>query len=654
MSAIFGLTGFEEHPLDQADLEAMDKALTAYGPERGGSTCVNKYVGLGQRLFVATPEDQLEDQPVFDATRNYVLVSDARIDNRQELAEELGVVFAKPCPDSTFILAAYERWGCDCSSHLVGAFAFALYDLRRSILLIARSQTGERSVYYYQSKSCLAFSSAPRGLFALPFVAKRANLKSTANFLTFVSHEPGSSFFEGVQQIPAGHALIIEGSRIRLVHSCPLKLERDICFSRDQDYVDRLNELLSRAIDDQIRSLTRVGVSMSGGLDSTSVAAVAAEILGRKGRRLQTYTEIPEPDFSGDLPQGRYANEKPYVDAVVGKYANIDSFFVHSGKGSYLELLLPFFKAADAPIRNASNWPWIHAILQRASTDNVRILLTGTPGNLTVSWDGEDLLPNLVSSPKTWPAALREAKAYARRNPGHTLVRVILSAVFRQMPEKFQAFTTLVCAGDPRLAFYPRWKVYSPIRTAFAAEERIVERQSEHKLRSRHLSNRQKRAQFLLNIADARADARRAKEAIYGVRKLDPLNDVRIMEFCLSIPENQFFYNGESRSLIRRAMAERLPRAVVNNSLRGLQSANWLSSMDRHQIELRETMRRLKRSPLASHVIDLDRMDGLLANIRNSTAAQLSTVIKFRRVIELGVTMGCFLEWIECGPRERS
>src|SRR5205823_2163602 len=115
------------------------------------------------------------------------------------------------------------------------------------------------------------------------------------------------------------------------------------------------------------------------------IAAVAAGTLAQKGECLHTFTEVPGPGFSGKLPQGRYADETPYVEAMARKYPNLAVHFVRSDGRFYLDELDGFFTAAETPLRGASNWTWMQAIMQEARRQNVRVLLTGAPGNLTVS-----------------------------------------------------------------------------------------------------------------------------------------------------------------------------------------------------------------------------------------------------------------------------
>jgi len=650
MSAIFGLINLDGRPAAEHELDLMGSAMAAHGPE-GNGIWAGGHVGLGRRLMCFTPEDRLERRAPVHAGGQHVLVSDARIDNRPELMEELGILptEARELPDSTFILRAYDKWGADCAQHLIGAFVFALYDLREQTVLLARSQMGERSLFYYETPKLFAFASAPKGLFALPFVPRRIDPQSVADFLVYAPKEPGSSFFSGINRLQAGHSIVVSRGGFQSRQYRALDIQREIRFPRDSDYVEVFNALFDRVIADQMRSVTPVGVSMSGGLDSTSVAASAALTLRQTSERLHTFTEVPRTGFEGPVLKGWYADETPYVQAMARKYDNLDVHFVRSGGSLYLDELDRFFAAAETPLRGASNWTWVEAILEEARRRNVRTLLTGAPGNLTVSWEGQEILPRLVREWK-WRRALHEARALAKSDGTRSTLRILTGqGLMPLLPDRVWLAVEQLRAGNPGGTAGPFWHSYSPIRSEFADAQRVEERAREKGDDFRFRAPPGARALFLIRQADARGDARRGKEALFGVQVRDPTADVRLVEFCLSLPEDQYLRDGVSRRLIRRAMADRLPVEVLHNRQRGLQAADWLESLSTARPRIAEEFDKLERSALASHAIDLARMRGLVDQIERVRSHQYRTFSNYRGVLELGLTIGRFIAWVEAG-----
>ncbi len=155
---------------------------------------------------------------------------------------------------------------------------------------------------------------------------------------------------------------------------------------------------------------------------------------------------------------------------------NLDLHFVHSSEKSYLNELDTFFDAVEAPMRNASNWPWIEAIHREARKRNVRILMTGVPGNIVFSYAGEALLEQLVRKGK-WVRAMREAGALAARSSSRSMWRTLVSGGLMPLtPDWLWRTIRQRKAGWRALAAQPPWHDYSAIRVEFARAQRVDER----------------------------------------------------------------------------------------------------------------------------------------------------------------------------------
>src|ERR1700722_3672801 len=173
MSAIFGLVRVNGDGLPRHALATMRSAVAAHGGD-GSGVWTGDRAGLGQQLKRVTPEDACERQPLVSPDGLRVLVSDGRIDNRRELAGQLGTLRPSPeVPDSAFIMAAYERWDEDCARHLIGSFSFAVWDEQRQRLLLARSPFGAKPVFFHQAADFVAFATMPRALFTLACVPRK-------------------------------------------------------------------------------------------------------------------------------------------------------------------------------------------------------------------------------------------------------------------------------------------------------------------------------------------------------------------------------------------------------------------------------------------------------------------------------------------------
>src|SRR6202035_30488 len=143
----------------------------------------------------------------------------------------------------------------------------------------------------------------------------------------------------------------------------------------DQAYAEGLRERLDVAVRRQTRSAHSVGCLLSGGLDSSSVAALAARALAEKNERLAAFTGVPPRGFDGAVPAGHYADETPYVEAIARAVGNIDVTYVENDRCDDFAELERFFIALEGPVRNPTNFGWMLATLRLARAQGRRVLL---------------------------------------------------------------------------------------------------------------------------------------------------------------------------------------------------------------------------------------------------------------------------------------
>jgi asparagine synthase (glutamine-hydrolysing) len=596
-----------------------------------------------------TPEDAFEFQPLLSADQNAVLVCDARIDNRSELSRALDMTLTESAqlPDSVFVLRAYMRWGEECVAHLIGDYSFALWDKRLQRLLIARSALGGRPLYYYLSDGFLAFSSLPKGLFALKSIPRELNLARIADYLVHSPADHGASFYKGLERLHSGHLLTFGPHGVKVLRFWQPDPRREVRYPHDGDYVDAFNALFNRIIADHLRSRTDVGVLMSGGLDSTSVAAVAATKLKQSGKRLATYTEVPCSGFDGAVARGRCADETPLVRTMAGMYDNIDLNFVHTDGRIFLDDLDRFFQAGDIPFRNATNRVWYEEILRTAREQEVRILLTGAQGNLTISRNGQSLLPALLKQGQ-WAKALSEAQAL--KSPS-SLKTFFAQGILPLLPKAIRAAIQGVRRHGLNWGNSP-WRSYSAINPEFARLQRVEER-AQAKGFDFNLTGTEDIChiyeRMLPGLAMTSNEINHAYRGIFGTDVRDPTADVRIVEFCLALPEEQYLKDGVSRRLIRRAMADKLPAEIINNRQRGLQAADWYERLLSSRERLLHELATWRKSDVLSSILDLELMTNLLIRMPADSHNAGKLMIEYRQLLEFGFMIGRFVLWFERG-----
>ena len=308
MSGIVGIFQQDGAPIEPALLQSLVDFLAYRGPDAQDSW-METSICLGHTLLRTTKESLAERQPAGLEGR-YWITADARLDGRTDLLAALDLAesgIGHSLPDSELILRAYAKWGSACVEHLRGEFSFAIWDAPAKQLFCARDQFGIKPFYYANVGSVLAFSNTLNCIRRHPAVSGRLNDLAIADFLLFdMIQEPAATSFADIQRLPPAHTLVCGRDGISLRRYWVLPVNAPIHHKRPMECVEQFRELLDQAVADRLRT-TSVGVLMSGGLDSPTVAVSAQRTLARSGSAngLCAYTEV----FDSLIPheERRYA-----------------------------------------------------------------------------------------------------------------------------------------------------------------------------------------------------------------------------------------------------------------------------------------------------------------------------------------------------------
>jgi len=284
MSGIVGMVSLDGTPVDERLLRRMTDSLTYRGPDRQ-EIWLDGAAGFGHTLLRTTIESEHEHQPA-SLDGQVWITADARVDDRAELVDRLaslGRRDLRTASDAELILHAYHAWGLHCVEHLLGDFAFAIWDKPARRLFCARDHFGVKPFYYAEVQGGIVFSNTLECVRLHPDVGDTLNELCIADFLLFgFNQEPTTTTFADVRRLAAAHHVTCEEGRLHAGRYWTLPTDGHIRYRRSHEYVDRFKELFRAAVDDRLRT-SDVGVWMSGGLDSTSIAAAARQILGGRG-----------------------------------------------------------------------------------------------------------------------------------------------------------------------------------------------------------------------------------------------------------------------------------------------------------------------------------------------------------------------------------
>jgi asparagine synthase (glutamine-hydrolysing) len=308
VSGIVGILNLDGAPVDRELLHRMTGFMRFRGPD-AQEFWSDGSVGFGHALLRTTDESLGEHQP-WSPDGRFWISADARIDARQELIAKLTPQVATPLdgvPDAELILHAYQVWGDSCLEHLLGDFAFAIWDTEQRRLFCARDPMGVKPFFYARLSHCLVFSNTLNCVRLHPSVSERLNRRAIDEFLQAEEEpDPQITTFADIQRLLPGHCLSCADGAVHITRYWALPLDDPIHFPRASDYVERFRELLRQAVADRLRT-RRVVVSMSGGLDSTTIAAVARQVLAERGDpfELRAHTVVYDRLFPD--PERRYA-----------------------------------------------------------------------------------------------------------------------------------------------------------------------------------------------------------------------------------------------------------------------------------------------------------------------------------------------------------
>ena len=637
MTALAGIWNFAGKPDAGAQTARMLAAQAIYGPQAaaiwdGGS------VALGSRLFRLLPEDVHDRQPLEGGGR-FVLIADVRLDNRDDLGRELGLDAerVRGMADADFILSAWERWVENSFDRLVGDYAFALWDRAGHRLVLARSATGARPLHYHRGRDFLAFASMPKGLHALPEIHRAPDEQRVAEFLALLPESGPQSFFKDVERVEAGHVAIVTANGVtRRRHWQP---QRRIQNLRTADeYAEGLRHHLDRAVRDRLRGAGKaVAAHLSAGLDSSIVATSAAIAMAETGGKVFAFTAVPREGYDGPVPRRRLADEGPIAAKTAALHPNMEHVLVRTNAQSPFRDLDRQFFLYDRPLLNICNAVWMNAIDDAAQARKLSVLMPGQFGNLSLTYDGLTLLPNLLARGRLL-AWLRQGTGVVRN--GHMRWSGMLSQSIGPYLPDFAWRLALAAFGKASQDV----TAYSGISAARiqALALRDVARNRALDLDYRPRSDGFASRLWALDRVDL-GNVNKGVLAGWGIDQRDPTSDRRLIEFSLAIPEEQFLVNGEIRALARRAFASRMAPEVTALKLRGYQAADWHEGLTAARDSAREEVERMGDCAPAATALDLSRLAGLVENMPKSGWAADKVIAPYRLALLRAIATGHFL-----------
>ncbi|MBN2117200.1 MAG: hypothetical protein JW730_11545 [Anaerolineales bacterium] len=519
-------------PVDPGVLERVAPRLAHRGPD-GYDEYRAGQIAMAHWHFWTTPEEVDERQPLQLAGMPFRLVFDGRLDNRSELLSRLHIDPAQgiSISDAALVLHAFGCWGELCFEHFIGEFALVIFDEQSNRLICARDALGDRTLFYASRGPRLIIASEPWAVAGADGSEPQINDRAVAHYFALKATEDGQTLFTGVYELLPAHVMVVDSSgehKRRYWRPDPSKKVR---YKTKEEYGEHFRSLLEESVRCRLRARTPVGVLMSGGLDSTSVACLAARMIAAEPLTTISYVfdELAECD------------ERVYINAVRDQYG-LRSIQIPCDDAWPYKDWQAWPHNPNYPEGNPYR-PLKERAYDRAHTEGLRVLLTGGFGDHLYS-GADDWLADLISERKL-REAVREAAIHLRyAGLRYTIEQGSLQRIARR-------FLNTIPGGRSlhRRQIASAWLTPAAagcLSMGIAGVDAAFESRAN-----------------LIGVLAARGSSGEIYHSNRHTLELrHPYRDRRLVEYALGLPAYLLYYRGLYKRVLRVSMRDILPESI--------------------------------------------------------------------------------------------
>lgn len=607
MCGITGVVHRDGSPVDAETLRHMTALVSHRGPD-GEGIFVAGSVGLGHRRLAILDLTEAGHQPMSRDEDSLVITFNGEIYNYVELRAQLSAMGHgfRTDSDTEVLLAAYAQWGTHCVDHFNGMWAFAILDRRRQLLFCSRDRFGEKPFYYLSSDRFFAFASEIRQL--LPLLGRRvANRNRVLRFLIAnLAEGVEDTFFEGVRKLSAGSNLLFDLARGTFLvdrYYSVSTANYSISCSEDEA-AEQLKSLLTDSISLRLRADVTVGTCLSGGLDSSSIAAIAGGMY--RSRTGRPFSAITAKSQQIDRDESVFASQ---VVAACGL------------RGESFMPLVDDFRAVIDDVFEAQEEPFPSAsiimqffVMREAKRLGIPVLLDGQGGDETLLGYERYFAAHFLGEAKNhgWLAALKDMMSGRTRNA--TVSPTKLAGLFFYFNYPLARWLNY----RRRNSYIRPWPAVFPEIFDYASASRDIKTLQTLEIEVTNLP-------ALLRYEDKNAMR-------HSVETRLPFLDHRLVEFALQLAGRHKLRDGWTKYVLRRAMTAELPNEVVWRTRKlGFEAPEQIWFTDFRQNMLDE----IERSPLLDDFADTRRLRESARAFDTMTLWRLFSVARWSRLAGL-------------------
>lgn len=550
MCGIAGFSLFHHQEGTNTELNAMGQAIFHRGPDAGG-IYLDEHVGLCHRRLSILDLSEAGNQPMFSADGSLVIVFNGEIYNFLELREELvkeGVRFSSHT-DTEVILALYARDGVKCLDRLNGMFAFALWDIKRQELFIARDRLGKKPLYYFSHEGRFVFGSEIKAILALPDIPRDIRLDAVYDFFAYQYVPDPKSIFTHIHKLPPAHYMLLNSDGFSIHEYWDISFKHSAS-GDEKSHQDTLKVLLEQATKQRMVSDVPLGAFLSGGVDSSGVVAMMAQA-----------SESPVKTCTIGFDDEAF-NEADFAREIAEKYqTEHHEYTVHQNVAERLEYIARFF---DEPFADPSLVPTF--FVSELARKEVTVALAGDGGDELFAgyekYTTDDIENKLRSK---FPSAIRKSvfpslAKLAGKIPGH-------------VGRKAKSLLTSL-SHDPAMGFY----ITNSMMTD-EAWEKLVRPEVAQQLDNYHPShytiemyNKADGPDHLSKILYTDIKTYMTGDILVKVDRMSmanslevraPILDYQVAEFAATLPSEEKYRNGEKKYLLKEVFKPFIPDTLL-------------------------------------------------------------------------------------------
>lgn len=530
MCGIVGIVSFEHHAVENERIMQMMHTLKHRGPDDEGIyTCDN--VGLGHVRLSILDLTSSGHQPMHDESGRYTIILNGEIYNYIELKaqlEEKGIKFFSNS-DTEVLLKGYIHFGKAVLDQLNGMFAFAIYDSEQKELFLVRDRFGVKPLYYYRSDKEFIFASEIPAILRVYGRSNRANEAAIFDYLAFNrTDQTEDTFFESVKRVQHGHYITIKNGEVS--ECCWYDLRKRVQGKNIQSNENDFRRLLEDVIRLRLRSDVPVGVCLSGGLDSSTIASIVSERLENKD--VNTFSAVYDSKYKVD--------ESRFINLYSDKLHHMH--FTHPTGESLMDDLNDFIRAHAEPV--PSTGPYAQFCTMRLASRHVTVTLDGQGADEALG--GYHYFYGLY-----YKGLLKKMKVVTLMSEMFKYIAVhhslyaLKAFIFFLLPGKLRIKARVGERGYIQSSFAKKYN------TSVIADNLYGSRSMKEAL----INHFEYKMEHLLKWDDRNSMR-------FSIESRTPFMDYRLVEYLLCSEDSAKIKDGYTKSLLRRSMKGLLPEEI--------------------------------------------------------------------------------------------